>query len=747
VHAHGGNNNGDKDMKLRAHFEILKGLSLVLGLLMFAVTSTGQNINTVVGGGSAGGTAKSAFIAYPGSTVKDKTGNTYISSNWGHYIFKLDTAGKVSVFAGLGYAGFSGDGGPASSAALNTPAGMAMDSAGDLYFADAGNNRIRRVDGTTGVITTVAGNSIPNMFNTGGYGGHGGPATQAYLNSPYTVAVDSRGNLFIADYLNFRIRRVDAKSQYITTVAGTGTAGYNGDKQLATKAEINYAITVIVDKADNLCISDSGNNRIRRVDAKTQFITTVAGDGTAGFKGDGGPATKAELSFPNGVTEDAAKNLYIVDTGNNRVRLVSAKTQEIKTIVGTGIAGFKGDGGPATKAEITDSSGGYIDASGNLLIADSGNQRVRIVNKKGVINTLAGGGNAGDKGKATNALLSYPGSLAFDNAGNMYVAEEGTPVIRKVSTGGTITTVAGSGSEGFSGDGGPATKAEFFLINGVAVDSSGNLFLSDYVNLRVRRVDHTTHKVSTYAGDGKSCSSPPCGDGGPATKASLSSVFSLAADQAGNLYIADPYDQVIRKVDVTTQTISTVAGDYVQCSSGTSPCGDGGAATGANLSYPCGVAVDSAGNIFIADTVDNRIRWVNTSGTINEFAFTGAFNFSGDGGPGVDATMAWPLAVAVDANDNVFVAGGYNMPLRLGVGIEVVREVYSSNGYVNTVAGQDTNYLTFGFSGDGGPATSALLNNLGIAVDSAGNLYIADSGNDRIREVALAGATRLHVGD
>jgi sugar lactone lactonase YvrE len=726
-------------MKLRARFGIRRKLSVVLGLLTFAATSTGQDINTVVGGGPTGGTAKSAFIAYPGGTVKDKAGNTYISSNWGHYIFKLDTAGKVSVFAGLGYADFSGDGGPASSAALNTPGGMAMDSAGDLYIADAGNNRIRRVDGTTGIITTVAGSSTPNMFNTGGFGGDGGPATQALLNSPYTVAVDSQGNLLIADYLNFRIRRVDAKSQYITTVAGTGTAGYNGDKQLATNAEINYAITVIVDKADNLYIADSGNNRIRRVDAKTQFITTVAGDGTAGFKGDGGPATKAELSFPNGVTEDAAKNLYIVDTGNNRVRLVSAKTQKIKTTVGTGVGGFKGDGGPAIKAEITDSSGGYIDASGNLLIADSGNQRVRIVNKKGVINTLAGGGNAGDKGKATNALLSYPSAVAFDKAGNMYVAEEGTPVVRKVSASGTITTVAGSGSEGFSGDGGLATKADFFLITGVAVDSSGNLFISDYVNLRVRRVDHATHKVSTYAGDGKACSTPPCGDGGPATQASLSSVLSLAVDQAGNLYIADPYDQVIRKVDVNTHTITTVAGDYTQCSSGTSPCGDGGAATSANLSYPFGVALDSAGNIYIADTLDNRVRSVNTSGTINEFAFTGAFNFSGDGGLATQATMAWPLAVAVDSTDNVFVGGGYNMPLRLGVGIEVVREVYSSNGYVNTVAGEDTNFLTFGFSGDGGPATSALLNNLGIAVDSIGNLYIADAGNDRIREVFFTG--------
>jgi sugar lactone lactonase YvrE len=728
-------------MKLRARFETLLLLSLALGLFLSSATSIAQDINTVAGGGPAGGTAKSAFIAYPGSSVRDKAGNTYISSNWDHYVFKLDTAGKVSVVCGLGYAGFSGDNGLASSATVNEPAGLAMDSAGNLYIADAGNNRIRRVDAKTGIITTVAGDSTPDMFGQGGYNGDDIPATQALLNLPYTVAVDRQGNLFIADSGNNRIRLVDAKTELISTVAGTGTAGYNGDNILATAAEINFAITVIVDKSDNLYIADSANNRIRRVDSTTQIITTVAGDGTAGFKGDGGPATNAEVSFPNGVTEDASQNLYIVDTGNNRVRLVSAQTKKIKTIVGTGVGGFKGDGGPATKAEITDSSGGYIDASGNLLIADSGNQRVRIVNKKGIINTLAGGGNAGDGGKATDALLSYPTSLAFDKSGDMYVGEAGTPVVRKVNTSDTITTFAGTGSEGFSGDGGLATKAQFWLINGVAVDGSGNLFIADYVNLRVRRVDHATHKVSTYAGNGMSCSAPPCGDGGPATKANLSSVFSVAVDKNGNLYIADPFDQVIREVNASTKVISTVAGDYIQCSSGISPCGDGGAATSANLSDPLGIAVDSSGNIFIADTLDNRVRWVNAqTGIINEFAFTGDFNFSGDGGLATQATMAWPMAVAVDSTDNVFVGGGYNSPLRIGVGIEVVREVYNANGDVNTVAGQDTypQFLTFGFTGDGGPATSALLDNLGIAVDSAGDLYIADAGNNRIRKVSLA---------
>jgi sugar lactone lactonase YvrE len=341
---------GRNKMRLRARFVTL--MVFLFGSFTFPGLSFAQNINTVVGGGPAGGKAKTAFIAYPGGAIRDKAGNTYINSNWDHYIFKLDTAGNLSVIAGLGYADFSGDEGPASSAGLNVPAGFAFDSGGNLYFADAGNNRVRRIDATTGIITTVAGSSTPNMFNTGGYNGDGIPATQAELNSPYTIAIDSQNNLFIADYLNFRIRRVDATTQIITTVAGTGTAGYNRDHIAATAAEIDLALGVIVDKAGNLYIADSGNNRIRRVDAKTQVITTVAGNGKGGFKGDGGLATKAELLFPNNVTEDAAGNLDIIDTGNNRVRQVNAKTHKINTIVGTGVAGFKGDGGPATKAEI-----------------------------------------------------------------------------------------------------------------------------------------------------------------------------------------------------------------------------------------------------------------------------------------------------------------------------------------------------------------------------------------------------------
>jgi hypothetical protein len=302
---------------------------------------------------------------------------------------------------------------------------------------------------------------------------------------------------------------------------------------------------------------------------------------------------------------------------------------------------------------------------------------------------------------------------------------------------GTISTVAGSGSEGFSGDGGPAVKADFYAPAGIAVDTAGNIFIADAFNARVRRVDHLTRKVSTFAGDGLGCTTPPCGDGGLAVDANITAPGSLAVDSSGNLYIADPYDAVVRRVDATTNIITTVAGDYVTCSAPTSPCGDGGLATSANLRLPFGVAVGASGDIFIADSGDNRVRVVDgKTGVISPKAFTGQYNFSGDGGSALQATMARPLTLALDSANNLFISGGYDVDFSLGAGLEVVRRVDGASGIVTLVAGQEANPTLYGFSGDGGLAIQATLNNLGIAVDSVGNLYIADAGNDRIRKVS-----------
>jgi uncharacterized protein (TIGR03437 family) len=329
-------------------------------------------------------------------------------------------------------------------------------------------------------------------------------------------------------------------AQIITTVAGDSTAGYSGDGGPATSASLNNPVGVAVDSAGNFYIAEESNNRIRKVSGGT--IATVAGNGTAGFSGDGGPATSASLSTPYGVAFDAAGNLYIADQQNQRIREVSGET--IATVAGIGGFGFSGDGGPATSASICLPAGVALDSAGNLYIADSFNNRIRKVSG-GTITTVAGNGNqgfSGDGGPATSASLFTPIGVAVDSAGNLYIADSFNNRIRKVS-GGTITTVAGSGSDGFAGNGGPATSASLSLPAGMAIDSAGNLYIADAGNNRIRKVSGGT--ITTFAGNGAASFS---GDGGPATSASLNFPSGVAFDSAGNLYIADINNQRIREV-------------------------------------------------------------------------------------------------------------------------------------------------------------------------------------------------------
>ncbi len=664
----------------------IRGVDIATGLIT-TFAGTGSSGNS-----GEGGPATDAQLNNPRGIFADQVGNVYIADTMNHRIMKVDPSGIITRVAGKANDGgyHDGDNGPATSAALNEPNGVAVDGLGNIYIADTKDDCIRKVD-TAGIITTVAG----TPYN-GGYGGDLGPATAARLSQPYGVHVDAFGNLFIADTNNDRIRKVDAVTQNIDTVAGGGSSFGEGGP--ATQAQLNKPFAVFVDISANIYISDSDNHYIRMVDATTQNIHTVAGDGAAGYSGDDGPATSASIQKPKGVWVDESGNILIGDTENNRIRKVDGETQVITTVAGNGSSGYSGDDGPATSASLKKPHAVCIHeaaAPAYLVIADPSNHRIREVNlNTGIITKVAGtlwSGYNGDNRSATSARLYYPFGVHVDPSHNTYIADTYNHRIRKVDgKTGIITTVAGTGSKGFSGDGGPATSARLRYPFNVFLDSTGNIYIVDTYNYRIRKVDAATQIITTVVGDGHRGFR---GDDGPATSAHIDKAYDVAVDNAGNLFIADTHNHAIRKVDATTGIINTVVGQGAR--SGFE--GDGGLATDAKLNSPTGVYVDATGNIYAVDTKNDVIRKVDaTTNIINSVAGNGTAGFSGDGGPATIAQLDYPEAVWVVSSGNMFIVDSDNCR---------IRRVDGTTGIITTVAG--TTYC--GYNGNNQPATDAAL--------------------------------------
>ena len=332
----------------------------------------------------------------------------------------------ITTIAGSGARGFSGDYDTATSAQLCKPRGVALDRQGNVFIADRENNRIRKITFATGIITTVAG------ADSSGVNGEGIAATTALLQRPSGVAVDAAGNIYISDETN-RILRVSTQG-IITTIAGTGNAGYAGDGGPATAAQLNAPADMIIDDKNTILFADAGNNRIRKIDA-AGIITTLAGTGAAGFGGDGGPATTALLNAPTGLCIDGSGNLFVADALNHRIRKVSA-AGTINTVAGTGTGGLSNDTAIATTAKLNEPGAIAIDGASNLYITDCANHRIRkIIAESGMIVTIAGTGESGytgDGGNATAATLFYPACIALDNMGNVYFSDLGNHCIRKI---------------------------------------------------------------------------------------------------------------------------------------------------------------------------------------------------------------------------------------------------------------------------------------------------------------------------
>jgi secreted PhoX family phosphatase len=793
---------------------------LLTGVSPVAAAQGPETISTVAGGPGRG-LATNVFQA-PQAVSASAGRAVYVAD--GYVVRRLDRNGTwEGVTAGVGVPGFSGDGGPATSAQLGGVGAIAVDHAGNVVILDTDNNRVRVVAARSGRfygrpmtardIYTVAGDG---SFT---YSGDGGAATKSGLSFPEGVAVDPAGNLVIADTDAHRMRVVAARSgrfygQAMTagdiyTVAGNGNSGYTGDGGPAQDAELGFVQAVAVDSTGNVLLSDSVNGVIRVVAArsgtfygqpmKAGDIYTVAGNGSLGYAGDGGPATQAELNFPDGVAIDPDGNLAITDAGNSRVRVVAAQSGtfygqamtagDIYTVAGDGSSGLAGNTGPATDAALNFPEGVTFDSAGNLVIADNANHRVRVVAAQsgtyyGQAMTaghiyIAGGntvpGSSGNRGLARNAVLYVPASgptesaVTVDGRNDIVAQSDQVWFICRISgsyfgrslTAGHIYQIAGDGYAGYSGDRGPAQVAQVWAPRGLAIDRAGNLVIADTNNNRVRVVAArtgtfygramTVGRIYTVAGIGTPGFS---GDGGPATAAQLFTPEAVALDRAGNLVIGDAGNNRVRVVAERAGTfygqamkagdIYTIAGDGEQRSSG-----DGGPAAAAGLT-PGAIAIDGAGNLVIADSYpnvdasNNRVRVVaGATGTFYGQAMTAGdiYTVAGTGDPGYSGDGGPATAAELDNPDGVAVDQAGNLVIGDTYN-NVIRVVAARTGtfYGQAMTAGDIYTVagngTPGFAGDGGPALQAELSSPeGVAVDRAGDLVIGDGGNGRVRLV------------
>jgi uncharacterized protein (TIGR03437 family) len=620
----------------------------------------------------------------------DAAGNIYGTSSL-HSVLKITPDGHVFVVAGSAIE-YSipialGDGGPAIAAAM-TPGKVVSDPSGNLYISDFVDNRIRKVNAATGIISTIAGNGIAD------YGGDGGLAVGASFNDPGDLLLDGQGNLYVADYLNARVRKISLSTGIVTTVAGSGAPTLSGDGGLALAAGIGYPSNIALNAAGSQLYIIAWNNVggpvpfVRMVDFTTGRISTVAGNGSIGFSGEGGQATAGPIFLSGGMTVDAAGNLYIseltgdirkisngvittfagnpngtgagplinpgalaFDPAGNLLFMDGAFLRKLangvtSTVAGNGSWSLSGDGGPALSASF-DPGTLQVDPAGDLLMADPLNSVIRRVSiQSGTISTAAG--IITDRGtECVHGYLVQPSSLAVDELGNIFTAASLGPVVCRVDANtGVVTDFAGTGAldpntgmalgYGFGGDGGPATRALLSTILGLAADNNGNVYLSDSTNSRVRKVSAGTGIITTIAGNGQSGFN---GDGA-ALQASLNSPGALAVDATGNLYIADVANYRVRRLDHATGQLTTVLGN------GTKGAGTGGnAANKSPISNVTALAVDSAGDLFVADAGNSRILLIS-GGNLFVVAGTGVPFFFGDGGDPLLAGVQ-PVGLAV----------------------------------------------------------------------------------------------------
>ena len=653
---------------------------------------TPGNMMTIAGVGYRDGIpAKEADAGWPFGIVRlpeshPQAGDLVIADYQAQRIWRIDGAGILHTFAGDGTPGWTGDGGPAHEARMCYPHDLCLDHEGNLYVNDQNCSVFRRIDARTGVITHVAGSGRP------GRGGDGGPATEAETDVTCGIAVARNGDIYLASEWSSNVRRIDAETGIIERFAGqdarhypseSGSSrpaagpwcsfqGYHGDGGPAIDAAFWHCEHLAFDSKGDLYVCDNSNDRIRKIDMRTGIITTVLGNGQRASNGDGGPATEASTLMPDAICLDVHDNLFVGEKYGFRVRRVDAVTGIVTTLVGTGEPGFGEEGLPGPQTRCASIEGGiwadpdgtvhYCDCSGrtrrydgatgivttvfggtsvhdgktateaflncvegidvgpdgHIYLADRWNQRIRSIDPlTGIIRGVAGNGArayGGDGGPANDAYLGNPGHVAVDSHGRVTIADGRHSHVRRVDADGIITTIAGTGQKWDKGDGGPAVSACFDDVDAVLYADNDDLYISDSGVGRIRKVDAATGIITTVAGIGLPGYS---GDGGPA---------ELALSGDGFLYFSDCAHHVVRRIDLTTGVITTVIGSGKAGYSA-----DGTPAAQARIDSPQSVALAPAsGELYFADTGNNRVRRVNAEGRIETVVGNGEHGNAAD---------------------------------------------------------------------------------------------------------------------